>query len=272
MRKDVKRKNPYLKFLEDIQDGDDDPIQIGLDTWLGAIGPMVIPQAVSNMRNKKQWETIERTEEDLKIMNVHETMNRISGNFCSWLRKLPGDDKTVNDFPEASISKLFDISQAANPATTKLGKGLRSWAKFGSAINVLKKPLKEENTTVQFATLLENASMEESEQSSGPKKRTRTRKRSRQIFSRENKWKRMISYGAWYLDPRKWHHRFVSLAKASGDVTIRDQVKGPCTEKSSKGQGDVRLPVMKAFGEFLGDIQGYKKPKFLLEILKTGKQ
>ena len=33
-------------------------------------------------------------------------------------------------FPQA----LFDTAQSANPGTTKLAEGLRSWAKFGSTV------------------------------------------------------------------------------------------------------------------------------------------
>ena len=36
-------------------------------------------------------------------------MNRISKNFCSWLKKLPGEDLTVNNYSEGTIKKLFDV-------------------------------------------------------------------------------------------------------------------------------------------------------------------
>lgn len=42
-------------------------------------------------------------------MNIKENMNRISKNFCSWLKKLPGDDLTVNNYSEGTIKKLFDV-------------------------------------------------------------------------------------------------------------------------------------------------------------------
>lgn len=33
-----------------------------------------------------------------------------------------------------SLQALFDTAQSANPGTTKLAEGLRSWAKFGSTV------------------------------------------------------------------------------------------------------------------------------------------
>ena len=38
----------------------------------------------------------------------------------------------VNQMGEEHLRSLFDTAQSANPGTTKLAEGLRSWAKFGS--------------------------------------------------------------------------------------------------------------------------------------------
>ena len=38
-------------------------------------------------------------------------MNRISKNFCNWLKKLPGEDHTVNNFSENDVKNMFDVSE-----------------------------------------------------------------------------------------------------------------------------------------------------------------
>jgi hypothetical protein len=61
-------------------------------------------------------------------------MNRIAGEFCAWLRDLPGEDRTVNQMGEAALRALFDTAQSTNPGKTKLAEGLRAWVKFGTAV------------------------------------------------------------------------------------------------------------------------------------------
>ena len=72
---------------------------------------------------------------------AEEHMSKISGDFCNWLRDLPGEDKTVNylfffnyyyffnfqvnSLGEPQLRALFDTAQSANPGTTKLAEGLR---------------------------------------------------------------------------------------------------------------------------------------------------
>ena len=65
---------------------------------------------------------------------AEEHMSKIAGDFCNWLRDLPGEDTAVNSLGETQLRALFDTAQAANPGTTKLAEGLRSWAKFGSTV------------------------------------------------------------------------------------------------------------------------------------------
>ena len=52
-------------------------------------------------------------------------MGKIAGDFCNWLRDLPGEDKTINNLGETQLRALFDTAQSANPGTTKLAEGLR---------------------------------------------------------------------------------------------------------------------------------------------------
>ena len=56
---------------------------------------------------------------------AEEHMGKIAGDFCNWLRDLPGEDKTINNLGETQLRALFDTAQSANPGTTKLAEGLR---------------------------------------------------------------------------------------------------------------------------------------------------
>ena len=66
---------------------------------------------------------------------VEEMVYKISSEFCSWLRNLPGNDKTVNETKEEKISALFNTSFNPNPVKSSIGEGLMSWAKFGSSVS-----------------------------------------------------------------------------------------------------------------------------------------
>ena len=39
---------------------------------------------------------------------AEEHMTRIAGEFCTWLRSLPGEDKKVNQMTEEHLRALFD--------------------------------------------------------------------------------------------------------------------------------------------------------------------
>ena len=60
---------------------------------------------------------------------AEEHMSKIAGDFCNWLRDLPGEERDINTLSESQLRALFDTAQSANPGTTKLAEGLRSWAK-----------------------------------------------------------------------------------------------------------------------------------------------
>ena len=40
---------------------------------------------------------------------MKENINRISKNFCNWLKRLPGEDETVNMFSENEVKSMFDV-------------------------------------------------------------------------------------------------------------------------------------------------------------------
>ena len=267
-KQELRRKNPYLHFLAEIEEVEDDSVQRGLDTWLGTVGPLVMPQAVPGMDNKKPWMVQKRSEDDLVTMNVQETMCRISKDFCSWLKKLPGKDKTINDCHESSIRNLFDVSRSGNPVNNTLAKGLCSWARFGATANYLGKSVQEQTGALQLSTFLVENHVNK-DQIRRPKKRSKRRPNT--IFNKENKMKRIGCYGAWYIDPRQWYQRFILLYNRDDDAS-KDNHKISMEKNFLEQQREQKLPVMKAFDDFLGEIEGYRKPKFLTKILKTEKR
>ena len=72
--------------------------------------------------------------DDATTRRAEENMNRIAGEFCAWLRDLPGEERTVNQLSEAALRALFDTAQSTNPGKTKLAEGLRAWVKFGTTV------------------------------------------------------------------------------------------------------------------------------------------
>ena len=42
---------------------------------------------------------------------MKENINRISKNFCNWLKRLPGEEGSVNMFSESDVKSMFDVSE-----------------------------------------------------------------------------------------------------------------------------------------------------------------
>ena len=67
-------------------------------------------------------------------------MNRISKNFCSWLKKLPGEDMTVNNYSEGTIKKLFDVmdEDLDDVDNLKTSRNVhKRWAKIAKSIKLI---------------------------------------------------------------------------------------------------------------------------------------
>ena len=47
---------------------------------------------------------------------MKENINRISKNFCNWLKRLPGEDGSVNMFSESDVKNMFDVSEEEHSA------------------------------------------------------------------------------------------------------------------------------------------------------------
>ena len=41
-------------------------------------------------------------------------LKNLSRNFCNWLKKLPGEDRTVNNCSELEVKQMFNVEDAKN--------------------------------------------------------------------------------------------------------------------------------------------------------------
>ncbi|XP_023323755.1 uncharacterized protein LOC111697851 isoform X2 [Eurytemora carolleeae] len=202
-------------------------------------------------------------------------MNRIAGEFCSWLRELPGEDRTVNNIGEAHLRGLFDTAQSSNPGRTKLAEGLRAWAKFGATVTggggpgiaetVL--PLINQKRFAEKILGRKTGSLSSRKAETGGGARKLKRRK-------ESKRSRRLQYGIWYLHPQKWQERHVRLIATRGGLNIQDKSKiglraclpGP-VDMLGGTQPVHQLQATVAFGEFLG-LRGIRKPRFVQHILQ----
>ena len=143
-------KNPYTEFLDSVAGAEEDPAAVsdkrkvgeerkaGQEREASRNGPGGREAETGSGGGEtaigQPWLRNQNIADDSMTKKAEENMTRIAGEFCCWLRDLPGEDKTVNQIGETHLRSLFDTAQSANPGTTKLAEGLRSWAKFGSEV------------------------------------------------------------------------------------------------------------------------------------------
>ena len=270
-----KKDNPYGVFLdavagEEDEDDDNKGLVSGLKSWLGFAGTLSrtssVPSAATDQQ-KPPWLKGENTGDDTMTKKAEENMTKIAGEFCTWLKDLPGEDKSVNQIGETHLRSLFDTAQSANPGTTKLAEGLRSWAKFGSKV--------AGDATVQVAgsTNQTQASKNKfAEKLMGTSAASKKTSKEKEV----SKYEKMLYYGAWYLDPNDWEKRYHRQIETQGGTNIEDKTKGKL-QACLPGQVDLmgiqqpisQLHSTKAFGAYLSQKKNYKKPKFIKNIMTS---
>ena len=270
------KDNPYGVFLDAVAGEDDDKedrnkgLIGGLKSWLGFAGTLSqtgsAPSAPADQQ-KPPWLKGENTGDDTMTKKAEENMTKIAGEFCAWLKDLPGEDQSVNQISETHLRSLFDTAQSANPGTTKLAEGLRSWAKFGSkvtgevTVNIDPGTGKAQASKARFVEKLLGTS--------GASKQTNKHKEV-------SKHEKMLYYGAWYLDPKDWEKRYHRQIETQGGTNIEDKTKGKL-QACLPGQVDLmgiqqpisQLHSTKAFGAYLSQKKNYKKPKFIKNIMTS---
>ena len=160
---------------------------------------------------------------------VHGQLMKISTEFCSWARNLHGDSKILELDPEdiwyiilitshvyqIFVSSIFDASQSVNPGESALGRGLTSWAQFGSSVSGAGKFIREMKDmkevreaghldSLAFAQHLCNTDLNTRAWSN-----METRGGSHHQLSR--------GYGAWYMAPSQWNEKLKKSSQTSMD-------------------------------------------------------
>ena len=209
---------------------------------------------------------------------AEEHMSKIAGDFCNWLRDLPGEDTAVNSLGETQLRALFDTAQAANPGTTKLAEGLRSWAKFGSTVTGAEQSKKGSQDTAK--PMLGDKKFAERLLGVKGGLVSRHLARPRHVAPRpQSERERRLYYGAWYVEPGAWQRRHGRQLETRGGAELRDKTKarlgarlpGP-VDMMGFQQPVAQLQATKAFAQYLNEQKGYKKPNFIKHIIKCNEK
>jgi len=193
--------NAYAEFLDNLGSEVEDEgagLMGGLKSWLGFAGSMTGTGAgvLADPQASKPWVVKpDRSGEDALTRKAEEHMNKIAGDFCNWLSDLPGEDRTVNQMGETHLRSLFDTAQSANPGTTKLAEGLRSWAKFGSTVTGAEQTKRGIVEQVK-PLLIQKRFAEKLLGKPGVLKTTHLRPKKPKVESRREK---RLYYGAWFV-------------------------------------------------------------------------
>ena len=121
---------------------------------------------------------------------AEEHMSKIAGDFCTWLRSLPGEDKTINKMTESHLRSLFDTGQDKSGETLVEQDDLEAESETN---------LKTVVSSVEAGQEVERGEREESSH------------------------QRRKMYGSWYLRPEDWRSRYGRLSTAKAGTLIMDQ-------------------------------------------------
>jgi len=216
-----------------------------------------------------------------------EKMQKITGDFCVWLRELPeGDDQTVNNTSPDKIRALFDTHRNEKVATSKVAEGLRSWAKFGQDIagstkDILTISTSEVTKVRAFRKFMNHAKRKKEQRIKGKKKIAPKEKETEEIkLDLDHR-----NYGAWYIHPSKWGERFDNISDPKSIEFIKTRkmteiekqkrlaAKEEAAAKEDPGpieadESNLQLPSVMEFAKFLQRRKTYEPPGFLKRALK----
>ena len=208
-------------------------------------------------------------------------MPRISSEFCIWMRNLPGEDMSINETSEDTISALFDTGVSANPGTSAIGEGLKSWAKFGSSVTGTDRAKKDLQSAYDLTTrrgkLNDKNYVEKLLGGSVSLKNTSTRTKSKEYDLSAHHSRKL--YGVWYQDPKNWNDYLnhqkeqkvspVDTGKwSTASENLRAELPGQVNMMGGQ-QPVAQLHSTLAFDKYLTEMDNYKKPSFLQHIFKT---
>ena len=174
--------------------GDSPGVLGGLQSWLGFAGSLGGNEVTSlssfNINQvKRPWLRHEKSNEEGMSKKAEEHMAKIAGDFCTWLRGLPGEDKTINKLTESHLRSLFDTGQDKARSVLTDQTGLETET--------------EANTRPGPGPDCEEA---EAETEGG---------------KAESCLERRQYYGTWYVRPRDWRARYTRLLTTrAGQVAL----------------------------------------------------
>ena len=196
------KENPYFIFLDAVSGeeeelGDVPGVLGGLQSWLGFAGSLGGNEVTSlssfNINQvKRPWLRHEKSNEEGMSKKAEEHMAKIAGDFCTWLRGLPGEDKTVNKLTESHLRSLFDTGQDKSRSV-----------------------LAEQSEGLQEET--------EAPTKVGPGPGSDEAEGGGRGGREESCLERRRYYGAWYLRPPVWSSRYSRLLTTRGGHIVLDQ-------------------------------------------------
>ena len=197
------KDSPYIIFLdavsgEEEEEGESPGVMGGLQSWLGFAGSLG-GNEVTNLSSvninqvKRPWLRHEKSNEEGMSKKAEEHMAKIAGDFCTWLRGLPGEDKTVNKLTESHLRSLFDTGQdKSRSVLAEQSEGLQEETEAPTKVGP--GPGSEEAGGGRRGGKEEESCLE-----------------------------RRRYYGAWYLRPPVWSSRYSRLLTTRGGHILLDQ-------------------------------------------------
>ena len=275
-----KCQNPYLRFLNQLAEDEHSGMMSGLQSWLGFAGSMTGTGSsiLNKSRTKNPWVKKEIPAPDETLQKAAEDrMHKISTDFCIWMRNLPGEDKSVNETSEETISALFDTAISANPGRSAIGEGLKSWATFGSSVTGTDKSRNEQkppfDTKIRHGKLKNKEYVDKLFGRSVNLKNTEVTHHAMENNLTSHQLRK--DYGAWYLEPKHWNSHYRNQRGKKG--RIPETVPGEKMRAEPPGEVNMmglQQPVSQlmsttAFDKYLRSTGSYKTPTFLKHIFKN---
>ena len=194
------KENPYFIFLDAVSGEEEELADIpgvmgGLQSWLGFAGSLggnevTSLSSVNINQVKRPWLRHEKSNEEGMSKKAEEHMAKIAGDFCTWLRGLPGEDKTVNKLSEAHLRSLFDTGQdKSRSVLAELTDGPEAETEGSGKVGP------------------------------GPGSEEAGGARGRE----ESCLERRQYYGTWYIRPAAWSSRYSRLLHTRGGTVVLQQ-------------------------------------------------
>ena len=264
MEESREQGNPYLTFLRQTDHLEEAGIMTGLESWLGFAGSST-GLAMKKSTKVNPWEVHRKdraTLDDKLQKKTQATMKKIAGEFCSWIRNLPGDDQTVNETHDETICTMFNTAVNTNPGTSIIGEGLKAWAKYGSTVTKMTGTDIKDQIDVNQQSKGNLNNKDDVERLFGRSVQLRTK----QSWNSNKKFKipQRLHYGAWYLHPTLWNKHYLRHKEKRNRLKTKSQF----TRQVNVAEIDVDMMGLQQPVCSLVSSVGFNK--YLTENMKNG--